>query len=288
MQRIGLIINTKKEKGVLIAKNIVQWLESRGKEIRMSIKAARLMGRPELSRDDDNWLDQCDCVIVLGGDGTLLDAARSRAASGVPLFGINLGHLGFLTEVEIDDVIPSLNRLLLGDYRLEERMMLKAVIIRGGQVLEEFVALNDVVITKGAFSRLIKLETFINDKFFDVFPADGLIISSPTGSTAYSLSAGGPLVVPDIELMIMTPICPHTLYSRPLVIPGSSKVRTLVQSEYGEVMLTVDGQKGYMLQHGDEIHTEKADYTTKLLKLNNRNFFEILREKMREGGTTDV
>ncbi|GAB4267151.1 NAD(+)/NADH kinase [Thermincola ferriacetica] len=285
MQKIGLIVNPGKPKVSVLAEEIVDWLQAKGKQV---ILGTIGQGPQPESISNEMTIRECDCAIVLGGDGTLLHTARNKTLVGIPLFGINLGHLGFLTEVEVNDVIPSLEKLVAGDFQVEERMMLKATVIRDGRPLEQFFALNDAVVTKGAFARLIRLETYINDKFFDVFPADGLIISTPTGSTAYSLSAGGPLVMPHLDLMIVTPICPHTLYSRPLVIHGDSQVRTVICSKQGEIMLTLDGQDGYPVKHLDEIIIEKAECTTKLLKLNNRTFFEILRAKMKEGGSTDV
>ncbi len=288
MQIIGLVVNIDKPQVFNLVNEIITWLEQKNKKVLLPDTFAADLNRPDLACAESAWAQRIDCAIVLGGDGTLLNTARSIAPAGVPLFGINLGQLGFLTEVEVRDTIPALERFVAGAYLIEERMMLQATVRRGEHVTEEFIGLNDAVITKGAFARLIRLQTFVNDEYVETYPADGLIVSTPTGSTAYSLSAGGPLVTPTLELMLVTPICPHTLYARPLVIDAANKVKVVVLSEQGEIMLTIDGQHGYSLRPGDEVIIEKAPYFTKLLKLNRRSFYEILREKLKEGVNTDV
>lgn len=288
MDNIGLIANLDKARVITLVKEVISWLEKKDKKIVLPDSCASALGRPDLACAEKDWAGNIDCAIVLGGDGTLLNTARSIAPAGVPLFGINLGQLGFLTEVEVKDTIPALEKFISGTYIVEKRMMLQAVVKRGGKVSENFIALNDAVITKGAFARLIRLQTFVNDEYVETYPADGIIISTPTGSTAYSLSAGGPLVTPDLELMMVTPICPHTLYARPLVIDAANRVKVVILSDQGEIMLTIDGQHGFSLLPGDEVIIEKAPYYTKLLKLNRRSFFEILREKLKEGINTDV
>lgn len=288
MDNIGLVVNPEKNQVISLVREIITWFEKNEKKILLPKECAVELGRPDLACAEEDWAVSIDCAIVLGGDGTLLNTARSIAIAGVPLFGINLGQLGFLTEVEVKDTVPALEKLVAGEYLVEERMMLQASVRRGGEVSQKFICLNDAVITKGAFARLIRLKAYVNDEYVETYPADGLIVSTPTGSTAYSLSAGGPLVAPDMELMIMTPVCPHTLYARPLVIDGSNIVKVVILSEQGEIMLTLDGQYGFSLQPGDEVIIEKAPYKTKLLKLNRRSFYEILREKLKEGINNDV
>jgi NAD+ kinase len=288
MQNIGLVANIEKSQVLTLVKEIVTWLEKKGQRVVIPDSCAAFLGRSDLTCPDRDWPTAIDCAVILGGDGTLLNTARSIAPAGVPLFGINLGQLGFLTEVEVEDTIPALEKLISGTFLLEERMMLQASVRRGGKVSEKFICLNDAVITKGAFARLIRLQTFVNEEYVETYPADGLIVSTPTGSTAYSLSAGGPLVTPDMELMIVTPICPHTLYARPLVIDAANTVKVVILSDQGEIMLTLDGQYGFSLQPGDEVIIEKAPYKTKLLKINRRSFYEILREKLKEGVNSDV
>lgn len=288
MHNIGLVVNLGKNQVISLVSEIITWLENKGKKVILHQDCAGELGRPDLTCDGRDWAGSIDCAIVLGGDGTLLNTARSIAEAKVPLFGINLGQLGFLTEVEVKDTIPALEKLISGEYLLEERMMLQASVRREGKVSQKFICLNDAVITKGAFARIIRLKTFVNDEYVETYPADGLIVATPTGSTAYSLSAGGPLVAPELEMMIVTPICPHTLYARPLVIDGANTVKVEIHSDQGEIMLTLDGQYGYSLQPGDEVIIEKAPYKTKLLKLNRRSFYEILREKLKEGINNDV
>lgn len=287
MNKIGLVINTKKPQALEVAGQLLHWFEERHIQIIIPASKATLLGRPELGTQDNQLADQVDCLLILGGDGTLLNTARSVAENGVPLLGVNLGQLGFLTEIELSNLYTSLEQLLAGEYHIEERMMLEAEVVRDGLVIDRFQALNDIVLTKGAFSRMINLETYVGNQYVATYPADGLIISSPTGSTAYSLSAGGPIVSPEVEVMIVTPICPHTLYARPVVISPQEKVRVTLRSQHAEVMLTVDGQHGFKVEANDEIVVHKSSLTTKLVRLKGRSFYEILREKLREGGKAD-
>ncbi|WP_424658689.1 NAD(+)/NADH kinase, partial [Desulfofundulus sp.] len=191
--KIGLVVNLGKQKVTCLVEQIVDWLTARGCRVVMDNDAAASVGRPELGIPREKLLKEIEILLVLGGDGTLLSCARESAPRGIPLLGINLGHLGFLTEVDVPELLPGLERLLAGQYTIDERMMLEARVIREGRTVERVIGLNDAVITKGAFARLIYLETYVNDDFVSTYPADGLIVATPTGSTAYSLSAGGPL-----------------------------------------------------------------------------------------------
>lgn len=285
MQRIGLIINLEKPQAVEVTRELLAWFENRRVTVKMPHHNARALGREELGLDEGEVPAQVEVILVLGGDGTLLHAARAVAPNGTPLLGINMGQLGFLTEIEQPDVFAGMEKLMAGQYRIEQRMMLEATIRRGGDVADRFLALNDVVITKGGFSRMINLETYVGHDLIATYPADGLIVSSSTGSTAYSLSAGGPIVSPDVQVMILTPICPHTLNARPVVISPRQRVRVVLRSEFTEAMLTVDGQDGVKLQRDDEISVVRASYSTRLVRLKGgRNFYEVMREKLREGG----
>ncbi len=287
MKNIGIWANVEKKRVVELLGEIVEWLESRGCYVLMDREAASSLNR---NSNGNNWHElaqHADFLLVLGGDGTILNCARLSAPYGTPLFGINLGRLGFLTETELPDLFQSLDKLLKNQYRVEQRMMLQAKVVRDSRTIEETIALNDVVITKSGFARIIMLETLVDDQFFTTYPADGIIITSPTGSTAYSLSAGGPLAVPNIELMIITPICPHALWARPLIISPTSEVKVNLLSDQGEVMLTVDGQHGLKLQQGDSVVINKAPYRAKFLKLTDRNFFGILRQKLKQGDRDD-
>ena len=288
MDCIGIILNLEKPEAETITKNIIRWLEQHGKRVIVSGVGSFCDGTNYTVCSEDDLAGKADCIIVLGGDGTLLNTARNTSVRGIPLFGVNLGQLGFLTEIELPDLTPALDMLISGNYRVEERMMIQASVVRQGQEVSKFFGLNDAVITKGAFARIIRLKTFVNDEFVDIFPADGLIVSTPTGSTAYSLSAGGPLVAPDLEVMIVTPICPHTLYSRPMVIDRNSVVRVELQDTQAEVMLTMDGQSGLRLEPFDDVIVQRAPFNAKFMKLDQRGFYEILRTKLKEGGNTDV
>ena len=283
MDKVILVINLEKEQGFDICKEIISWLQDNQIGVELKKISSRDLARGSLELEDIDSIEKVDCIIVLGGDGTILNCARSAARFNIPVLGINLGQLGFLTEIEVDEVIPALEILVAGEYRTEERMMLEAVVFRQGNIVETSIGLNDAVITKGAFARLIDLEIAVNNEFFSSYAADGLIVASPTGSTAYSLSAGGPLVPPDLELMLITPICPHTLTSRPVVISAENTVQVKVLSFQNETMLTLDGQHGFNLEQNDEIQIRKAPYSAKFIKLKGRSFFSLVREKLREG-----
>lgn len=288
MNRIGLVINLEKENVCKVATEIINWLEDNNCQVYLNHREGQAIGRTDLSYNDDQIAQKAECIIVLGGDGTLLNTAAIMAPSELPLFGINFGQLGFLTETEIADVIPALKKLLAGQYSVEERMMLQARVIRQGKEINSFISLNDAVITKGAFARIIYLETYINDEYVETYPADGLIVATPTGSTAYSLSAGGPLVTPDFDLIIMTPICPHTLYARPIVISPGKEIKVRIKSEQTEIMLTLDGQHGISLLPMDEVIIKKAPFKAKFIKLISRSFWQVLRDKMTEGRNVDA
>ncbi len=283
MKTIGLVVNLDKQRVAHLVEQIVDWLTARGCRVVMTLNAAAALGRPALGIPRERLVEEAEILLVLGGDGTLLRSARDSAPRGIPLLGINLGHLGFLTEIDVPELLPGLEKLLSGQYTIEERMMLEARVIRQGSTVERVIGLNDAVITKGAFARLIFLETYVNDDFVSTYPADGLIVATPTGSTAYSLSAGGPLVTPELDLMVVTPICPHSLWARPLVINAASRVRVIIRSKQGEIMLTVDGQQGCKLQFNDTVLIQQSTHRTRLIRLKNRSFFYLLRQKLSEG-----
>ena len=280
--KIGIIPNLEKDVNLELTKNITKWLLEKNVEVLLNYGTASKLGKHELAFKSDDIFSESHIIIVLGGDGTLLNIARQSAPYNVPLFGVNLGYLGFLTEVEANNLYPALEDLISGEYEIEKRMMLVATVEKDGMELEKSIALNDVGITKGPFSRIISLGIYINDSFVDLYSADGVIISSPTGSTAYSLSAGGPIVSPDLEVLIITPICPHVLHSRPIVISNNDIVKIEVCLNNTEVMLTLDGQQGYKVKSGDIVTVRQSKYYTNLIKLKNRDFFQILRQKMSE------
>lgn len=283
MNAVGLVVNAGKEKVAGLVEIIIKWLNNNGVRVFMSREASALLDKPEFYLPMEEITRSCCCILVLGGDGTMLNTARVAAPPGLPLLGINLGRLGFLSELDIPDIIPGLEKLVSGDYRVEERMMLESRVIRQGRVMETAIALNDAVITKGAFARLIRLKTNIDGENIGTYPADGIIVASPTGSTAYSLSAGGPVVTPEMELMLITPICPHSLWARPLVISSSSGVEVELLSDNAEVMLTVDGQHAFRLEKNDSVLITRAPCKARFIRLNKRSFYSVLHSKLNEG-----
>lgn len=286
MKTIGILFNPEKPNAEKLTEEIVGWLTAKGRTVLVSAAGSRNSRLANCS--ETRLASDSECILVLGGDGTLLHSARLVASQGTPLCGINMGQLGFLTEIEIKDLEEALEKLIHGEYVIEERMMIEAAVYRKGIERATFYGLNDAVITKGAFARLIRLKTFVDNEFVDTYPADGLIISTATGSTAYSLSAGGPIVMPDMDLMIITPICPHTLTSRPIIIKKEGTVRVELQSVQAEVMLTIDGQSGLQLEPLDEIIVQKAPFNARFIKIHHRSFYEILRKKLKEGRNRDV
>lgn len=219
-------------------------------------------------------------IVVMGGDGTLLSVARRYGQKGLPILGVNVGGLGFLTEVSLEELYPALEQVLAGHYEVEERMMLSATIFREGQPFWEEAVLNDAVINKGALARIVELPTWIDGEYLTTYRADGLIISTPTGSTAYTLSAGGPIVYPTLRHVLLLPICPHTLSMRPIILPETVTVAVTLDKKAEDVYLTVDGQVGQALQPGDRVEVKCAPHHLKLIKSPRRSHFEVLRAKL--------
>ncbi len=223
-----------------------------------------------------------ELIIVLGGDGTMLSVARKVGNRDTPVIGINFGYLGFLTQIKLERMTEELERVFDGNFRYENRMRLEAEVLKSDGEIKRFTALNDVVINKGTLARIIDFETYVDGGFLSYFRADGLIISTPTGSTAYNLSSGGPIIVPEHKSFILTPICPHTLTNRPVVLSPNSSIEVFLKN--GEnVMLTVDGQVGVALSSGDKIRVKKSPYPLILVVPNDLNFFDVLREKLKWG-----
>jgi len=282
LKTFGLVVNLNK-KGVrdLVAQ-ISRWLVDRGREVLIEEGTAQHLDLTRFGVSQEELLEKSECILVFGGDGTMLWTTRRVAKAGIPIVGINLGHLGFLTEIDIPEALPALEKILEGHYRIEERMMLQAEVYRQGNLVHNFVGLNDAVITKGTIPRPICLKAYINEEFFNNYHADGLIVASPTGSTAYSLSAGGPLATPELDLILLTPICPHSLWARPVVITPDSTIKILLVSSWGEVILTMDGQHGVSLRQNDEIIIKSAPQKAKFLRMVGRSFFEVLRTKLKD------
>src|ERR1041385_4979075 len=267
---------------------LTSWLDSRGLTPVFESNTAALAGASRsgtFSRED--LPSRVDFIVVLGGDGTLLSVADRIAQAGrdIPILGVNFGSLGFLTEIRIDELYPSLEAAVEGRARYDKRLMLSAIATRQGKPDECRVVLNDVVFTKGALSRMIELSVSVSGRFVTRVKADGLIIASATGSTAYNLAAGGPIVHPSVDALVLTPIAPHTLTNRPVVIPADAEVEVRPESPSGseDVFVTYDGQYGYAVHQGDVIRVGRAKQVLRLVKAPARGYFELLREKLKWG-----
>jgi NAD+ kinase len=279
--KIGLFAKTHRVDFSEEFKEIVHWLRAQGCRPIVDQTVVEKFGLRDTEGCERARIPEiADALVVFGGDGTMLSVARLIRDHHCPILGVNLGSLGFLTEVTLDRLYGDLRSLLDGNYRIEERCMLKAVLVRRAGGSEEFHALNDVVVNKAALARVISVDAFFNESFIANFVADGIIVSTPTGSTAYSLSAGGPIVHPALESILITPICPHTLTNRPLIIPAESEIRFSLRSGK-DVMLTIDGQVGVSYLEGDEVVCTRSPFKVELVRPSDRVFFDVLREKLK-------
>ncbi|WP_290590375.1 NAD(+)/NADH kinase [Alicyclobacillus sp.] len=279
MRTVAVFVNPDKPRAVAMKHRLEELLSVAGLQ-----PLCYETGRP---RTQVRAADLCDAemAFVLGGDGTLLGVARQLAPLGVPLLGINAGHLGFLSEAEPANLEETVRRVADREYALEERMMLEASLIRRGRVEQTLVGLNDVGIAKGSFARMVTVDVHVDDVLVDSYSGDGVIVSTPTGSTAYSLSCGGPIVMPHLKVMLITPICPHTLVARPCVIDSRQRVRLVVHATHHDVGMTMDGQVGVTLRPGDEVVVRESPARTVLVKLGKREFFDVLRSKLHGGNS---
>jgi NAD+ kinase len=276
IRRAGIVVKARLPQADRDVSRLTAWLRERGVDVLNDKDVAR-----------EQIPNEVDLVIVLGGDGTLLAMADriGQAGRDIPILGVNFGSLGFLTEIRIDELYPSLETVLDGSARYDERLMLHAEATRAGQPPDTRIVLNDVVFTKAALSRMIELSVSVSSSFVTRVKADGLIIASPTGSTAYNLAAGGPIVHPVVDALVLTPIAPHTLTNRPVIIPANAvvEVQPLVESESDDVFVTYDGQAGYALRRGDSVRVRRAAQRLRLVKAPARTYFEVLREKLKWG-----
>ncbi len=286
MKSVGIIYKHDFEPAKVEAHKLENWLRDKG--ITVFSEEIGTKGKIEGCPPDQPAIpDNVDWVIVLGGDGTLLGAAREVAKYDVPILGVNLGGLGFLTGVALSKLYPVIEMVLKGQFEVESRLMLETRVIRGGGEICRFIVLNDVVVNKGPLARIIDLDVYINDQFLTTFRSDGLIISTPTGSTAYNLSAGGPILYPTMTNFILTPICPFTLTNRPLILPDSDIISIKMRKESEEqVSLTFDGQVGFDFFYEDEVMIHKSQESIQLIKSPDQTYFEVLRTKLNWGGTT--
>jgi len=280
IRTVGIVVKPQDPKAAELVRWLVPWLKQRGKRVFVENgvveHGATSSTKKEMAR-------AADLIVSLGGDGTLLNIAPLVEQPEVPILGVNLGGLGFITEVAVDELETVLSRTLEGDYEVEKRMTLEIKVQSRKGKPAKFRVLNDGVITKGARSRIIDLETFVGGDYLCTYRADGLIISTPTGSTAYCLAAGGPILQPTLGAIVLTPICPHTLTNRPIVVPSTCSIHVTLRSSGDTVFLSPDGQQGVQLDNGDQVEARDYGLPISLIKLSSRSYYEILRKKLKWG-----
>lgn len=282
MQAIGIFVKRHHQDALRVAAEVSAWLNARGlavladEAIAAEIPGARGCPAREIPA-------AADMLVVLGGDGTLLSVARLAGDCPTPILGINLGSLGFLTEITRDELDPVLSQLVAGELPIAERMRLDVAIRRAGSEVERYLVLNDLVINKGALARIIDMEAWIDDAYLTTFKADGLIIATPTGSTAYNLAAGGPIISPALNCLVISPICPHMLTNRPIIVGGDALIRVEVKFQDEDVVLTADGQVGMPLHGGDIVEIRRSPHPTRLVLSPTKDYFQILRTKLHWG-----
>jgi len=288
IKSIGVIVKRHQPDALETLCALTKWLDERG---------ITFVGLPEIEREQIEHNTGCqiqlvneaempervDLMLVLGGDGTMIATGRMLGDNQVPVIGVNYGGLGYLAEFPIEELFPALEAILAGEYNVQQRLMLSVELWRGDEIVTRNRVLNDVVVNKSALARIIEIEAYLNDQFVSSFRADGLIVATPTGSTAYNLSAGGPIIFPSMNAMVITPICPFTLSNRPIVVPDDSMIEVRLITKNEEVALTLDGQVGRNLQAGDRILIRKSSTAFNLVQPPNRNYFEVLRDKLKWG-----
>ncbi len=283
IKRIGIISKPKKTELREIVPGLVEWLRARQIEVFLDKETGAILEDGGKCHTRNELPGKVDLLVVLGGDGTLLAAARALDRNNVPILGVNLGGLGFLTVISREELYPALEGALKGNCRSEKRVRIEGQLIRADEVLSTFRALNDVVLNKGAIARILDFDVSVDGTFISTFKSDGLIVSTPTGSTAYSLAAGGPIVAPTVESFLVTPICAHTLTYRPLVLRDTSVIEIAVKSQREAAYLTVDGQIGFATHSDDTVRLRKSDSFVELIQPAAKNYFEILRDKLMWG-----
>ena len=280
LKKVAIDAKARAKEAPTVVRTLAKWLEERGIQPYLESTLATQIGSGAAFSLHKMPKD-IDMFIVLGGDGTLLSVARAMKARQVPILGVNLGSLGFLTDVALKDLYGTLESVLAGDYVIDSRALLRAELVRKGKVITTERVLNDVVITKGAIARIIELGVDVDEQFVAIVRADGLIVSTPTGSTAYSLAAGGPIVHPDLGAVVLTPICPHTLTYRPVVMSDRVTVELTLRGEPGEVYATFDGQASELMEPGDVVSVRKSRNAVKLVRIPDKNYYHVLRHKLR-------
>ena len=285
-KKIGVFCKPKAPSATDILGRLIPWLRKQNYHIFLDTGTAAIINETS-SYEKREISQQADLLIVLGGDGTLLSVARAAHPHNIPILAVNLGSLGFLAEISIEELYPTLENILAGKFEIENRMLLNACIWRNGEKVEDHNVLNDVVINKGAVARVINLQVLVNGQYMTSYRADGLIIATPTGSTAYSLSAGGPIIHPSMHTLVLSPICPFTLTNRSILIPDQSIIQVKLAAEYDDVRVTLDGQEGYDMRAGDILKIKKTKTSLQLIRGPNKNYYQILRDKLHWGSQND-
>lgn len=283
IRTVGIITKPRKKEIVAVLQQLIEWLERRKVSILFDHETCELLDRGNVGVGRNEIPDKVDLIIVLGGDGTMLAVARVMNEREVPILGVNFGHLGFLTEHTLEELFPTLELVFDNRHSTDARILLEVEVIRSGEVISRHQALNDAVINKGAMARIIDFAVKVDNQLLSEYKADGLIVSTPTGSTAYSLAAGGPIIFPTMEAFVITPICPHTLTNRPIVIPDRSVVRVEIGRGGESTFLTMDGQVGLALREHDYVIARKSKRRFILVRPRQKSYFDVLREKLKWG-----
>ena len=285
MDKFLIVTNQDKDKDLSVTKEIQRYILERGRECQL---AEPLVGTNPVETgytDLTKLQEDIDCVIVLGGDGTFIQTVRDFAGLDIPMVGVNMRTVGFLTTIELDDLYSGLDALIDGDYTIQNRMLLRGAVYRDGRRLQKSIAFNDVIVTRSGFSRIVELKIYVNDQLVDIYAADGVIISTPSGSTGYNLSAGGPVVFPGTEMMIVTPICPHSLSARSVVVPAQAKIKVEVgrrrKTQKEEALVTYDGDTVWELESSDVVEIVQGSKKVPVVNIRQKSFCDILRTKMK-------
>ncbi len=283
LERIGVIIKPSEPRAIAVVKRIAEWCVQRGAKLLVDERGNGSLSKG-LCAPEEEIAGKSDLLVVLGGDGTMIAAARLVAGRDTPVLGVNLGSLGYLTEFTVEETIPALESLAHGDYEIDSRAMLDWTVMRDEHIVGEGSVLNDVVVNNGGLARVFEVDCSVGTNYVTTYRGDGLIVATPTGSTAYNLSAGGPIIHPDTKAISIVPICPHTLTNRPLVLPDSSEVTLEPKPRDLEVTLTSDGQEGLPLKPGDQVRVKKSGRAFNIIRPVGKDYFQILRDKLRWSG----
>jgi NAD+ kinase len=283
IKTVGIISRPRRSNLGIVVPPLLKWLESRGIRVVCDLETVSALQQETSGRTREQVAAESDVLLVLGGDGTLLNAAKVAAPRGIPILPINMGSLGFLTSFTVEELYPALEEMLAGRHSISERVMLQAERIVAGKVAAQQLVLNEAVVNKGTLARMIEIELFIDGSYVCKYRADGLIVATPTGSTAYSVSAGGPIVHPSVGAFLLTPICPHTLSDRPIVVQDSCTIELKLTAEAESVYLTLDGQTGIELHPQDQVRISRAPQRLKLIQPPQKSYYEILRNKLKWG-----